>query len=87
MTTCDTSASPLTILCGGNGSNPKSVNMATKRLIKELDQYNKDPSPAVVRLEPVGDDITQLTAVLLGPEGTAYEGLHYCQGLPFTLSC
>lgn len=49
--------------------------MAAKRLIKELDQYNKDPSPAVVRLEPTSeDDIFHLTAVLRGPEGTAYEG-------------
>jgi peroxin-4 len=49
--------------------------MAAKRLIKELDQYNKDPSPAVTRLEPTSDDdIFHLTAVLRGPDGTAYEG-------------
>jgi len=50
--------------------------MSSKRLIKELEQYNKDPSPAVSRLEPVGDDLTQLTAVLVGPAGTAYESMN-----------
>lgn len=50
--------------------------MASKRLIKELDQYAKDPSPAVSRLEPASDDdLTHLTAVLKGPDGTAYEGV------------
>lgn len=49
--------------------------MAAKRLIKELDQYNKDPSPAVLRLEPTSDDdLFHLTAVLRGPDSTAYEG-------------
>ncbi|KAK4580270.1 hypothetical protein LTR86_000473 [Recurvomyces mirabilis] len=48
--------------------------MSSKRLIKELEQYNKDPPPAVPHLETVEDDLTQLTAVLRGPAGTAYEG-------------
>jgi len=49
--------------------------MASKRLIKELDAYQKDPSPVVARLEPTSDDdILHLTAVLQGPDGTAYEG-------------
>ncbi|TKA83066.1 hypothetical protein B0A55_00922 [Friedmanniomyces simplex] len=48
--------------------------MASKRLIKELEQYSRDPSPAVPRLEAVGDDLTHLTADLRGPDGTAYEG-------------
>jgi peroxin-4 len=52
--------------------------MASKRLIKELDQYNKDPSPAVTLLEPTDDDdLFHLTAVLRGPDGTAYEGIPY----------
>ena len=52
--------------------------MAAKRLIKELDQYNKDPSPALLRLEPTSDDdIFHLTAVLRGPDGTAYEGKQF----------
>ena len=51
--------------------------MAAKRLIKELDQYNKDPSPAVLRLEPTSDDdLFHLTAVLRGPDSTAYEGMY-----------
>ena len=49
--------------------------MASKRLIKELDAYNKDPSSALASLEPVSDeDLFHLKAVLRGPEGTAYEG-------------
>ena len=49
--------------------------MAAKRLIKELEQYSKVPSPAVTHLEPISDDdLTRLTAGLRGPDGTAYEG-------------
>ena len=50
--------------------------MASKRLIKELEAYNREPSAALTRLEPVSDDdLFQLAAVLRGPEGTAYEGM------------
>ncbi|KAF2478714.1 ubiquitin-conjugating enzyme/RWD-like protein [Neohortaea acidophila] len=49
--------------------------MAAKRLIKELDAYHSDPSPAVAILQPADDgDLLHLTAVLLGPQETAYEG-------------
>ena len=49
--------------------------MASKRLIKELDAYNRDPSPAVPSLEPVSDDdLFHLRATLRGPADTAYEG-------------
>jgi len=49
--------------------------MATKRLIKELDAYRRDPSPALSRLEPQSDDdLFNMIAELRGPEGTAYEG-------------
>lgn len=49
--------------------------MATKRIIRELEAYNRDPSPVLSRLEPISDDnLLELTATLLGPEGTAYEG-------------
>ncbi|KAK4980479.1 hypothetical protein LTR42_000786 [Elasticomyces elasticus] len=48
--------------------------MASKRLIKELEQYSKDPPHAIARLDTVGDDLTHLSAGLKGPEGTAYEG-------------
>lgn len=51
------------------------MTMASKRLIKELDAYNRDPSSAVVSLQPVSDDdLFNLTAILKGPDGTAYEG-------------
>lgn len=50
--------------------------MATKRIIRELEAYNRDPSPVLSRLEPISDDnLLELTATLLGPEGTAYEGI------------
>jgi ubiquitin-protein ligase len=49
--------------------------MASKRLIKELDAYNREPSSAVVSLEPTSDDdLLHLKAVLRGPDDTAYEG-------------
>lgn len=49
--------------------------MASKRLIKELEAFNRDPSPALISLEPVNDeDLFHLRAVLKGPEDTAYEG-------------
>ena len=51
--------------------------MATKRLIKELDAYHRDPSPALRELQPVSDDdLFNWNAVLRGPEGTAYEGIY-----------
>ncbi|EME86044.1 uncharacterized protein MYCFIDRAFT_210393 [Pseudocercospora fijiensis CIRAD86] len=49
--------------------------MAAKRLANELGAYNREPSPALSRLEPASDqDIFHWSAVLRGPEGTAYEG-------------
>ena len=49
--------------------------MASKRLIKELDAYNREPSSAVVNLEPTSDDdLLHLKAVLKGPDETAYQG-------------
>ncbi|WPH00989.1 hypothetical protein R9X50_00382300 [Acrodontium crateriforme] len=48
--------------------------MATKRLLKELEAYNRGPSPHVLRLEPVNDDnLLSLSADLRGPDGTAYQ--------------
>ena len=50
--------------------------MASRRLIKELDAYNRDPSPALVSLQPTSDgDLFHLMAVLKGPDETAYEGV------------
>ena len=49
--------------------------MASKRLIKELDAYNREPSSAISSLEPVSDeDLFHMRAVLRGPAETAYEG-------------
>ena len=49
--------------------------MASKRLIKELDAYNRETSPVVASLEPISeDDVLHLKAVLRGPDDTAYEG-------------
>jgi len=49
--------------------------MAAKRLIKELDAYSRDGSSAISLLEAVDDeDLFHLTAILRGPEETAYEG-------------
>ncbi|KAK5173025.1 uncharacterized protein LTR77_003147 [Saxophila tyrrhenica] len=49
--------------------------MASKRLIKELDMFNREPSSAVVELATVSDeDLFHLRAVLKGPDETAYEG-------------
>ena len=53
----------------------RDVAIASKRLIKELDAYRRDPSAALSVLEPRSDDdLFHLVAVLRGPEGTAYEG-------------
>lgn len=60
------------------------IEMATKRLIKELDAFRRETkskatdsaSSAVSRLEPVSDeDLLHLVATLKGPEGTGYEGI------------
>lgn len=52
------------------------IAMATKRLMKELDAFRREPSKAVSRLEPQSDeDLFHLVATLRGPEGTAYEGM------------
>lgn len=54
--------------------------MASKRLIKELDAYARDPAshPAVAELQPVSEDnLLEMRAALRGPEGTGYEGAFY----------
>ena len=56
--------------------------MASKRLIKELDAYHREPSQAFSDLAPLSDnDLFNLTAVLSGPEGTPYEGTPACCAL------
>lgn len=57
-------------------SRDATVAMASKRLIKELDAFGRDPSPALSVLEPRSEeDLFHWVAVLRGPEGTAYEGV------------
>lgn len=62
----------------GNHPRPSrdaTIAMASKRLIKELEAYNRDPSPALKALEPKNEeDLFHWVGVLRGPEGTAYEG-------------
>ena len=50
---------------------------SSKRILKELEAYHRDPSPALVSLEPAEEDnLTEFRAVLRGPDGTAYEGMY-----------
>ena len=63
-------------VCPSKRLHDGPIEMASKRLIKELDAYSREPSFAIVSLEPVSDDnISQLKAVLRGPNETAYEGM------------
>lgn len=71
----------------------KSANMAgkmqtaTRRLLNELQNYERDPSEALLHLAPSNDeDLTHWTAVLKGVQGTAYEGQpnHFSQLFPST---
>ena len=57
----------------------------TKRLLHELRSYEKEPSDALLQLGPVSDDqLTQWTAILKGPSGTAYSGV-FLLSFPSTL--
>jgi peroxin-4 len=47
----------------------------TKRLLQELQNYQSDPNPFLLRLGPINDDeLTKWEAVMKGVDGTAYEG-------------
>jgi peroxin-4 len=51
---------------------------ASKRLIKELADYQNNPNPHLGRLGPVDDDdLMHWTAELLGPPGSPYEGCRW----------
>lgn len=51
---------------------------SSRRLINELQKYERDPSEALVHLGPVDDhDLMHWTAVLKGPSDTPYEGIHF----------
>ncbi|TPX68410.1 hypothetical protein SpCBS45565_g03107 [Spizellomyces sp. 'palustris'] len=51
------------------------MDAVTRRLIKELRDYQRDPNPQVVELSPTSDDnLLAWRAVIVGQEGTIYEG-------------
>lgn len=51
------------------------AHTSSKRVLKELSNYDKEPSEALVHLAPVNDeDLMHWTAVMKGVQGTAYEG-------------
>ena len=47
---------------------------ATKRLMTELQTYQRDPSEELLDLGPADEDIMHWRAVMKGVQGTAYEG-------------
>ncbi|KAJ8109397.1 hypothetical protein OPT61_g7489 [Boeremia exigua] len=47
---------------------------ATKRLMTELQSYQKDPNEELLDLGPADEDVMHWRAVMKGVEGTAYEG-------------
>jgi len=48
---------------------------ATKRLMTELQTYQKDPNEELLDLGPADEDVMHWRAVMKGVEGTAYEGM------------
>ncbi|KAF2995686.1 hypothetical protein E8E13_003087 [Curvularia kusanoi] len=49
---------------------------ATKRLMTELQSYQKDPNAELLSLGPLDEDVLHWRAVMKGVEGTAYEGTY-----------
>lgn len=47
---------------------------ATKRLMTELQTYQRDPNEELLDLGPADEDVMHWRAVMKGVEGTAYEG-------------
>jgi peroxin-4 len=47
---------------------------ATKRLMTELQTYQKDPNEELLDLGPADEDMMHWRAIMKGVEGTAYEG-------------
>ncbi|KAF2762733.1 UBC-like protein [Pseudovirgaria hyperparasitica] len=54
----------------------------TKRLLSELQSYQKDPNYVLSHLGPVNDDeLMKWTAIMDGVEGTPYEGGRWLLGI------
>lgn len=48
---------------------------STRRILNELQNYERDPSEALLHLAPINDDnLMHWTAVMKGVDGTAYQG-------------
>ena len=57
-------------------ASTKSAASATKRLAREIQDYESNPNEALLHLGPVGDDdLFQWEAVLKGVRGSAYDGM------------
>ncbi|KAK2733080.1 hypothetical protein FQN55_003781 [Onygenales sp. PD_40] len=55
--------------------SPAPSSSATKRLIRELNEYARNPNEALLHLGPVSEtDLLRWEAVLKGVPGTPYEG-------------
>lgn len=55
----------------------RSPSPPTKRLLQELRDHATDPLPFLAHLGPANDDqLFEWTAVMRGPEGTAYESIY-----------
>lgn len=51
------------------------AHSSAKRLLNELQSYEKEPSESLLHLGPANDDdLMHWTAVLKGVDGTAYQG-------------
>lgn len=54
------------------------MDAVSRRLLKELRDYQKDPNPQVAELSPTADDdLLAWHAVILGQKDTIYEGWFY----------
>lgn len=61
---------------------------SAKRILKELSNYEREPSEALLHLAPVhDDDLMHWTAVMKGVDGTAYEGQKGHLGTDDDITC